>query len=101
MKARVFVIAILLTFEQTEGLQCVEDGHSIAILGQAGTGESFLVKEIAKRVLALPIVGVSCCGQVLGCGSRAQEWARKKDSCLTTKLAYLKGFEKMYLISLQ
>jgi len=40
-----------LTAEQEIVLTTVVDGHNALISGQAGTGKSFLVKEIYKRLL--------------------------------------------------
>ena len=39
-----------LTNEQDEILRTVSSGHNVLITGQAGTGKSFLVKQIFKRL---------------------------------------------------
>ena len=39
-----------LTVDQREVLEVVERGHNVFITGQAGTGKSFLVKEIFRSL---------------------------------------------------
>ncbi|XP_062597523.1 uncharacterized protein LOC134258949 [Saccostrea cucullata] len=40
----------MLTKEQSRALNLIESGHSCVILGQAGTGKSYLIKEMLKRI---------------------------------------------------
>lgn len=39
----------MLNYEQSQALEFIKSGHSCVVLGQAGTGKSYLIKETLKK----------------------------------------------------
>lgn len=40
----------MLNYEQSQALEFIKSGHSCVVLGQAGTGKSYLIKETLKKL---------------------------------------------------